>query len=71
MLKAFIALVDANQVGGWVRALVASSFGAGGGFLVGPLAGFTDPTAQIAVGVVASTLAVGTWSWAAKKIAGS
>lgn len=69
MLKAFVALVDANQLGGWVRAAVASAFGAGGGYLVGPLAGFSDPSAQVAVGIVVSTLAVGIWSHVAKKVA--
>lgn len=64
-----VTLVDANQIGGWVRAGVASLFGAVGGYLVGPLAGFQDPNAQAAVGVIVSTLVVGIWSSLAKKTA--
>jgi hypothetical protein len=61
------SLIDAGQLGGWVRAGVASLFGAIAGVLVGPLAGFQDPAVQTAVGVVISTIIVGIWSQIAKK----
>lgn len=61
------SLIDAGQLGGWVRAGVASLFGAVSGVLVGPLAGFQDPAVQTAVGVVVSTIVVGIWSSLAKK----
>lgn len=61
------SLIDAGQLGGWVRAGVASLFGAISGVLVGPLAGFQDPSVQTAVGVVVSTIIVGVWSSLAKK----
>lgn len=60
-------LVDANQIGGWVRAGTASLFGAVSGWLVGPLVGLSDPATQTAVGIVLSSIVVGIWSSIAKK----
>ena len=67
MIDIFVKLINADQVGGWVRAAVAAFFGANAGLMVGPLVGFADPTAQTAVGLVVSTIAVGLWSTVAKK----
>lgn len=68
MIDILIKLVNAEQIGGWVRAAVAAFFGANMGLLIGPLAGFADPAAQSAVGIVLSTIVVGVWSSVAKKV---
>jgi hypothetical protein len=70
MIDILIKLVNAEQIGGWVRAAVAAFFGANAGLFVGPLVGFADPAAQTAAGVVLATLAVGVWSTVAKKVSG-
>lgn len=53
--------VDANKIGGWVRAAVA----AGLGMLVArnlTLASILDPNTQQAIGVAVSGIVVGVWS---------
>jgi hypothetical protein len=67
-LRVLVALVDSGQLAGWVRALIASLFGLAAPYLVGWLAGFSDPNVQGAVGIVLSTLIVGAWSSIAKAL---
>lgn len=60
-----VKLLDANTLGGWVRAGVS----AGLGLLIAKsstLAAVLDPTTQTSIAALASTLVVGFWSQIAK-----
>ena len=53
--------IDANKIGGWVRAGVASLLGV----IISKwplLANYLDPTTQAALGVAASGIVIGIWS---------
>ncbi len=69
LLKMLIGLVSADQVGGWARALVAVLLGGAATWFGGALVPFLTPEFQMAVGVVISTILVGSWSTIAKWIA--
>jgi uncharacterized membrane protein (DUF106 family) len=71
ILKVIAAFVNAEQLGGWVRALVATILGAASGWFGGALVPFLTPEFQAAVGVVVATVVVGVWSTVAKKIQAS
>lgn len=59
-------LVNADTLGGWVRAFVASVLATA--VVKYPiLTDFLDPQAQLALGVVLSSVVVGVWSTVAKK----
>lgn len=62
-----VKLIDADKIGGWVRAGVAAVMGAGatsiGGWFV------ATPEWKTALGVVVSGIVVGAWSHLAKKYA--
>ena len=65
MWNLITTLVDADKIGGWVRALVAAGFG----LLLGkwPLLGsIFGPDLQTAAGVLLSGVFVGIWSHVAK-----
>jgi hypothetical protein len=65
MWDILVTFVDANKLGGWVRALVAAGFGV----LLGkwPLLGsIFGPDLQTTAGVLFSGIAVGVWSHFAK-----
>jgi hypothetical protein len=67
-LMAFLVkMVNADVLGGWVRAAVAAILGAASGWFGGALLPFLTPEFQAAVGLVVATVAVGIWSWIAKK----
>lgn len=59
-----VKLIDADKMGGWVRAGLATILGAGatsiGGWFV------ATPEWKTAVGVIVSGIAVGAWSHIAK-----
>lgn len=67
MMEIFVSLVNADKLGGWVRAGVASLFGYLAAKTGGALVPFLTPEMQAAVGVVASTIAVGAWQHIVKK----
>lgn len=65
MWDIIVALVDAEKLGGWVRAGVASVFA----IVLAKsslLSSIFDPAMQAAVGAVLSGLVVGVWSHVAK-----
>lgn len=66
MLNILIKMVDADMVAGWVRAFVATVFGA---VAVGGWEKILTPDLKSAVTVIAVTIAVGVWSTIAKAIA--
>lgn len=53
--------IDANKLGGWVRAGVASLLAVAIGKFPG-LSTYLDPSTQTALGVVAAGIVVGVWS---------
>lgn len=62
-----VKLVDAEKLGGWVRAGVASLLGVG--LAKWPaLAAFVGPEMQVTIAVAVSGLVVGIWSHLAKKL---
>lgn len=66
----FVKLIDAGQLGGWVRAAVGALLTV----LIAKwplLSSVLDPATQAAIGVAVSGLAVGIWSHIAKKFATS
>ncbi len=73
MLAAFMTLlvkmVNADVLGGWVRAAVAVLLGSAATWFGGVFAPFLTPEFHAAVGLVAATIVVGVWSWIAKKFA--
>lgn len=65
MWSFIVNFIDANQLGGWVRAGVAAGLGA----MLGKwpmLASVFGPELQTAAGVLLSGIAVGVWSTIAK-----
>lgn len=68
MLEFLKSLIDADKLGGWVRALVASGLGLiAAKYAV--LGTFLTPTVREAVAVLAVTAVVGIWSQIAKAVA--
>lgn len=65
-MEILVKLIDANKIGGWVRAGVAAGFV----YLAHrytPLAAYLTPANEAAVDTLAVTVAVGVWSQIAKK----
>lgn len=65
-----VRIVDADKLGGWVRALVASLIA----LLIGKwpaLSAIVTPDMQAAIAVAVSGFVVGLWSTIAKSIAGT
>ena len=60
--------VDANKLGGWVRAAVGALIAAGIAKYPG-LGSIIDPTTQAEIGVAVSGLVVGLWSHYSKVLA--
>jgi hypothetical protein len=63
-----LSLIDADKLGGWVRAAVASGLVA----LVHAVPMLTDiisPDTQTALAAIAATIVVGAWSHVAKSLA--
>jgi hypothetical protein len=61
--------IDADKLGGWVRALVAVVLGQAASWFGGVLAPFLTPELKLAIGSAIATLIVGLWSQIAKSVA--
>jgi hypothetical protein len=67
-LSILTKLIDADKLGGWVRAGVAAGLGA----LIAKwpgLGAYVDPGTQAQIGAVVATIIVGVWSHYAKNVA--
>lgn len=68
MWEVLVKLIDADKLGGWVRAGVAAILGAASGWFGGKLAPFLTSEMQASLGVVVTTIVVGFWSHLTKTL---
>jgi hypothetical protein len=66
-LSVLYKLVDADKLGGWVRAGVAAGLGALIAKFPG-VGGIVDPSTQTQIGIIVATIVVGVWSHYAKAV---
>jgi hypothetical protein len=67
MWELIAKLVDADKLGGWVRAAVAVLLGSAATWFGGKLAPFLTTELQATIGLIVATVVVGVWSQIAKK----